>query len=90
MVMDIGVIGYKNKLEIRLQEFIDVAFSDLKIGNKHGVKLLQFQNACGKYDDGVDNTIKRFYQFHDESSKCGDPIEVYQTIVKQLDFQQLN
>ena len=68
--------------------FIDVAFGDLKVGkNKHGVKLLQFQKACAKYDDDVDNTIKRFYRFHDKSNKSGDLIEVYQTLVKQLDFQ---
>ena len=73
------------------QIFIDVAFGDLKIGNnKYGVKLLQFKNACGEYDDGVDNVIKRCYKFHDSSVNCGDLIEAYQTIVKQLDFRKMN
>lgn len=73
------------------QLFIDVAFGDLKIGNnKYGVKLLQFKNACGEYDDGVDHVIKRCYKFHDSSIKFGDLVEAYQTIVKQLDFRKMN
>ena len=71
--------------------FIDIAFGDLKVGNnKYGEKIVQFQNVSGKYDDGVDNTIKQFYQLNDNSIKCGVLIELYETIVKQLDFRQLN
>ena len=71
--------------------FIDVAFGDLKIGNNEcGVKLLQFQNACGKYDEDVDNVIKRYYKLHDESIKCGDMIQAYQTIVKQFNCSKEN
>ena len=91
MGMGIGLIVYKSKLKVHLQNHLLMSHSAIsKLVITSMVKILQFQNVSGKYDDGVDNTIKQFYQLNDDSIKCGDLIELYETIVQQLDFQLLN